>query len=344
MTLYEALKTGIPDESFFDRYYRGTSNGSNSLKRIIDTNGYNDIYDYADVLSDYYSEYPASPVFKEKSLRPFLVSWYRNITETLDEEDRSEDIFPHFAVRDKTIELVKALQRREGISKQELSRILGESEINTRSVQSDLRRLSPKLVKDKRYRRKIRPLTVGGYAVNVDISEKRGERGIKYYCTPNSVHPLVLLPNVSQAAVLLMSLADRYVNYESDIALTAGIDIWLQLTDYCKDRIIKVFAEDNRNLKKFIEALKRAAENSTDVRYMSEREMNEYITNADENLMLAMKRSANYELSLWQNNEIRVYTVQKISIFKNGYRAYTDEKSGEYIDFSAEDVDYLKII
>ena len=51
-----------------------------------------------------------------------------------------------------------------------------------------------------------------------------------------------MLPNVTQVAVLLSSLAQ---NEGSDIAIGIGADIWLQLSDYCKKRIKKNFFPNN---------------------------------------------------------------------------------------------------
>ena len=138
------LKKTIPQREQFNRYWNGSGKRPVCLKTRISTT----IARYRDTLAgfeDYLMSYAASPAYKERVIRPFIVEWIERIASFFGEQMiESEDFLPHFIRNDKTVELLKLLQPREGISKSKLQQELG---VGYRTVQNDLRALSPSLGK-----------------------------------------------------------------------------------------------------------------------------------------------------------------------------------------------------
>lgn len=110
------LKKTIPQREEFNRYWNGSDKRPVCLKTRIPTT----IAHYRDTLAgfeDYLMSYAASPAYKERVIRPFLVEWIERIASYFGEQMiESEDFLPHFIRNDKTVELLKLLQSREGIS------------------------------------------------------------------------------------------------------------------------------------------------------------------------------------------------------------------------------------
>ena len=152
LSLKELLKKTIPYPDRFETYWIGKNKKSFSLFKLCNWYNYTSINDFEYVLADYLNEYPASSIYKERSIRPFIVEWYQNTVDYLGVYDDTETLFPHYVVQDKTIDLLKALHPREGVTKQEISQQLGMNGKNHKSVQTDLRLLSPSLAEGRRSR------------------------------------------------------------------------------------------------------------------------------------------------------------------------------------------------
>ena len=237
------LRKTIPKKEEFNRYWNGSGDRPVCLKTRISPT----IAGYRDALAgfeDYIMSYAASPAYKERVVRPFIIEWIKRIADYFGEQvTESEDFFPHFIRTDKTVELLKLLQAREGISKSKLQEELG---VGYKTVQNDLRALSPSLGKVDQ------ELKIGGHVIRVDIKEKRLSDNSKEYHSPNTVNPLILFPNVMMTGKLLQSLAQ---DTESDVAQYIGADIWIQLTEYYKERIRSVYAEHDEQLTDFLDMI-----------------------------------------------------------------------------------------
>jgi len=142
-------------------------------------------------------------------------------------------------------------------------------------------------------------VSVGGYPLTVNLKsqfkKKKSElsndirASEKYYNTPNTVHPLVLFPNVVQTGTLIESLANQYCETNSEIALSMGIDIWFQLTDYCKQRIRLYYYSDN--VKEFIRVIESDVTDDYILTYLTEQEQFEKYMNDSERLVSVAKRN-----------------------------------------------------
>ena len=184
------LRKTIPKKEEFNRYWNGSGDRPVCLKTRISPT----IAGYRDALAgfeDYIMSYAASPAYKERVVRPFIIEWIKRIADYFGEQvTESEDFFPHFIRTDKTVELLKLLQAREGISKSKLQEELG---VGYKTVQNDLRALSPSLGKADQ------ELKIGGHVIRVDVKEKRLTDNQKIYHSPNTVNPLILFPNVRRS-------------------------------------------------------------------------------------------------------------------------------------------------
>lgn len=324
------LKETIPDKNMFEQYWNGNSEHSVCIQKLVpqQIKSYKDI---VDAFADYLHSYPASPVYKERSIRNFLEKWLKNIAKYFDEVFPEEnDYLPEFLYEDKTVKLVKLLHDRDGITKEELHEKLGVSE---KTIQTNLRLLSPSLRKNGKKTDNESALKIGGYVVNANIHEERKKDNRKYYYMPNTVHPIVLLPNLMQVGVLLKSLSQ---NKDSDVSIYTGADIWCQLSDYCKEKIRNCFAFNDENLSYFIDMIEYRIKHGYIPNFITERDMDIY--SISEKLIMAVKAGRICTLSVEKDNLTITRKNQKIVILKNIYRAFSVEDSSDYIDFTGENV------
>ena len=318
------LKKTIPQREQFNRYWNGSGKRPVCLKTRIPTT----IARYRDTLAgfeDYLMSYAASPAYKERVIRPFLVEWIERIASFFGEQMiESEDFLPHFIRNDKTVELLKLLQQREGISKSKLQQELG---VGYRTVQNDLRALSPSLGKVDQ------ELKIGGHVIHVDVKEKRLTDNQKIYHSPNTVNPLILFPNVMMTGKLLQSLAQ---DTESDVAQYIGADIWIQLTEYYKERIRSVYAKRDEQLTDFLDMIEYRISHGHVFGFLTERDM--VLDNLPEELLRAYKGNRLCDLTLTLNDRQIERKSQKILILENHYRAINVDDVNDYIDFIEENV------
>ena len=343
ITAKKCLMDTIPDPELFELYWNG--NGSNSVcfKSIVENesggsgqnayliSSYNGL---ESLLIDYYNSYPTSPIFKQRVILPFFRKWAKKASDYFGEPIDEIDLFAK-DYTDKATELLKMLQDRKGVSKGELKDYLGVSE---KTIQTDLRLLSQSLRKTNAANTD-KALKIGGYAVNVEIKEIRQPDNRKLYYTPNTVHPLVMLPNVIQVAVLLSSLAQ---NKDSDIAICIGADIWLQLSEYCRKRIKEKFIPNDSVLNDFITIIEYSIKQGHVVGFVKERDMD--VSSVSELLMIAYKGSRRCDLELVMDRKTIELHNQKIEKLKNHYVAVSAEQPSDSIEFIEENVSYIELV
>ena len=148
-----------------------------------------------------------------------------------------------------------------------------------------------------------------------------------------------MLPNVTQVAVLLSSLAQ---NEGSDVAIGIGADIWLQLSDYCKERIKTKISPNNPTLSEFIDRIEYLIKRGHIVGFVKERDMD--VSSVSELLTIACKGSRRCDIELVKDGKTIELYNQKIQILKNHYVAVSAEQPSESIDFIEEDVSYIEMV
>ena len=270
-------------------------------------------------ISKYFKEYPVQPVFKQR-LHERVIAWIKKIEEVYciqNEKEEYED-FPNPIQKDNGIELIKLLHSREGITKKAISEKLS---VSTKTVQTDLRRLDSSLCEEES-QKAVPPFRLGGHEMRVEIKCKEGQVTTKNgvysapaYFTPNTLHPLVMQLNVTQAAVLLSSLQQTYDSGAFGVyCLNMAMDIWCQLSDYCKERIKKIFLLNDKELSDFIEMIEDELSQDRYPTFQSEGSMIED-GDLEDQLHHAYKCGHLCTIVLKEEGKRRVY--QKIRIFKN---------------------------
>ncbi|MDO4460776.1 MAG: hypothetical protein Q4C42_11995 [Clostridia bacterium] len=245
--------------------------------------------------------------------------------------------------RDTAITILKLLHSRKGLSTSDLA---NEMDISQRAVQKALLKLDPDLYKGDKA--SPDPFRIGGHPITAKITEKPIKRdNAPLYFTENTVHPLILMENQMQIGTLLLSLANLYSDYYNETALTIGLDIWCQLSEYSKIRVREYFAYNNPNLKKFIEKI----ENITPAdfsgsQFRTEREMFTSL-NSDipDRLPYVMKgRGRKCNLQLFSQSETLVAQTVDYYINEDKEIIYTATgNDGTVTEFNEDDIEYIEI-
>ena len=215
-------------------------------------------------MADYVSSYPAPASFK-KRVRLRFAKWLQDIArkygipdEQVDEalDDAGLRLKP--GERDTVIDTVKALHSREGITKEELSAQLG---ISQRAVLKNLCKLDPGL-REKQAGPEPEPFYLGGQSVRVKISpvllkdeQIKAGQSKKRFITKNTMNPILLQENLMETVTLLQALSDLYDRQESWISSRIATDIWSQLSEYTRTRIIDVFCRNDSSFADFVEMI-----------------------------------------------------------------------------------------
>ena len=195
-------------------------------------------------LSKYADAYPSSAAFKLK-MRETFIKWMEKIIDVYRITDQAipESLYRSEGERDMLISMIKALHKRNGVTKKELRDILG---IHPRSIMKNLSRLDPEMSETNPENVNHLPYTLGGQTVRVKVQSRKKDNKREWtYRTENTLHPIVLLENIMQAGTLLKGMEKLYYDEENEVSTGIAIDIWSQLSDYGKERIKRYyFAED----------------------------------------------------------------------------------------------------
>ena len=200
-------------------------------------------------LSKYADAYPSSAAFKLK-MRETFIKWMEKISDVyrITGQAIPESLYRSEGERDMLISMIKALHKRNGVTKKELRDILG---IHPRSIMKNLSRLDPDMSESNPESENHQPYTLGGQTVRVKVQSRKKDNKREWtYRTENTLHPIVLLENIMQAGTLLKGMEKLYYDEENEVSTGIAIDIWSQLSDYGKERIKRYyFAEDPGFLK-----------------------------------------------------------------------------------------------
>ena len=161
------------------------------------------------------------------------------------------------------------------------------------------------------------PWTLGGQRVSTDVKIRKDGRK-RYTYTPDTLHPIVMQLNITQAAYLLKSLGIAYDShcYGNELSADLAYGIWSQLSPYAKKRIREAYVSEdrvtryvNRNAAEekeakafgeFLNKMEWKAEHWVDEFFTETEMLNRYDDGID--LMLALK-DARYGME-------HVYTIQ----------------------------------
>lgn len=208
----------------------------------------------ADAMVVYLESYPAVFSFKQQTKENF-VAWLKKIQQQHGLTDNDAPIPSQLTEgtkeRDSGIAILKLLHARDGVTYDDMKDSLDRK--NERSIQKDLIKISPSLYQGDR--QPDVPFRLGGQPLLakielVDPNEYRAKH--KRFRTVNTVHPLVLQQNIMQLATLLKALAHQYFDQEDDLGRIIAVDIWSQMSEYARQKIISYYAFDDDALSDLI--------------------------------------------------------------------------------------------
>lgn len=196
----------------------------------------------ATAMAVYLESFPAVFSFKQQTKEHFL-RWLQKIRQTYSITDVSmpEELTIGTKERDTGIAMLKLLHARTGVTYGDIKDGLGG--ISERAIQKDLIKISPSLYKGEG--EPDVPFRLGGQPLIADIElvdKKETRAKYKRFRTLNSVHPLVLQEDIMQLATLLKALAYQYYDKEDDVSRIIAVDIWCQMSEYARQKIIDYFA------------------------------------------------------------------------------------------------------
>lgn len=199
----------------------------------------------AAAMVNYLESYPAVYSFKQQTKENFRL-WLKKIQQTYSISDVSEpaELTIGTKERDTGIAMLKLLHARTGVTYGDIKDGLGG--ISERAIQKDLIKISPSLYTGEG--EPDVPFRLGGQPLLADIElvdNKETRAQYKRFRTLNSVHPLVLQENIMQLATLLKALAYQYYDKEDDVSRIIAVDIWSQMSEYARQKIINYYAFDD---------------------------------------------------------------------------------------------------
>ena len=208
----------------------------------------------------------------------------------------------------KLIQLLKGLHGTDGLGceREPLCDTIGVKE---KTLRTYLKRLNGDLEDE--------PWTLGGQRVSTDVKIRKDGRK-RYTYTPDTLHPIVMQLNITQAAYLLKSLGIAYDSrcYGNELSADLAYGIWSQLSPYAKKRIREAYVSEDRVTRyvnrsaeeekeaaafgAFLNKMEWKAEHWVDEFFTESEMLNRYDDGID--LMLALK-DARYGME-------HVYTIQ----------------------------------
>ena len=238
------------------------------------TDNYYIAYDaIAEALVEYIENLEGHYSFRRKT-RTMFAAWLKDIRKAYKLEKEKSKIPEVFLFEngEEVIEMVKALHRPKGVSKAELVERLA---IQSRSIQKNLRRLSPDLYEGSKTEMgdEYKPFHIGGQPVTVKIKIIEEKNNSRRYKTPNTLHPIILQENLLEVEILLKSLSLSCDRYNSNISTRIAFDIWSQLSDYAKEKIKKDFAYEDDIHQEFIKCIDEDCPTDYACSFSTQREM-----------------------------------------------------------------------
>lgn len=208
----------------------------------------------------------------------------------------------------KLIQLLKGLHGTDGLGceREPLCDTIGVKE---KTLRTYLKRLNGDLEDE--------PWTLGGQRVSTDVKIRKDGRK-RYTYTPDTLHPIVMQLNITQAAYLLKSLGIACDSrcYGNELSADLAYGIWSQLSPYAKKRIREAYVSEDRVTRyvnrsaeeekeaaafgAFLNKMEWKAEHWVDEFFTESEMLNRYDDGID--LMLALK-DARYGME-------HVYTIQ----------------------------------
>lgn len=224
-------------------------------------------------MSYFMDDYSAPNIYRQKLWNRFL-GWLRNIALELKiefDEDMICQIMPRPFVGDKTIEIIKDLHYSpQGLSK---AQIADKYRISERTVKELLNRLDKNVKGSELY--------IAGQRVGINIKHKdvcdiyneQGSSRYRFFSAASTVNPIFLQMNIAQVHSLINGLKCSYYHEERDMSIASAVEIWSQLSDYTRNRIRLVYAQNDNELAQFLDIVEDELDSFHLHTYVSERDI-----------------------------------------------------------------------
>ena len=270
---------------------------------------------------EYIEGYTAPFYFKQRTKKNFSL-WLERIKDSYSVPGVStpDELNVIAKDMDSGIAMLKLLHSRKGVTYEDLQTGLG---IGERAVQKDLVKLSPSLYSGPQ--KPYVPFRIGDQPLQAEVAviDNGGGAKEKRFYTPNTIHPLAMQMNVLQLATLLKALAHQYWEHEDEVSVLLGIDIWSQMSDYAKQKMMDYFAFHDQDLKEFIGILKDECPDDHACAFYTEKQMlKEIEMPLDQALEYLMKASGRIgTISLKSGQSIMVRQIDPM-VQNDGKKAY----------------------
>lgn len=317
---------------------------SRSGYRNLSTKNYIEAYHaIANAMVRYLENFHSTYSYKQHTKSKFC-KWLESIQEKYETGKIDLPLELNVEEEDFGIALVKALHLREGITKEGLQEKLDNCDLRT--IQKNLRRLSPQLYEGPEAGEKYSPLRIGGQPITVKINMKKGENQKRYYNTPNTLHPIVLQENLLQVEILLRSLSLSFDKYNSTISYYIALDIWSQLSDYAKDKIKSDFEYEEDIHLNFIRYVDEDTPDNHTCLYKTQREMIEEIDPSVYDILRDVEKVPNRRCAIRYKNEIgNCFYLEDVKIKRlNQFEYAAIDKNGDKHIFQEDWVGSITIL
>lgn len=312
--------------------------------------------DFEDVLysmNEYIKRYPSVPAFKQR-LWAFFNKWANNIIENCQLEiEWNIDSILHKPIEESTaigvVKCLHSINAEGGMTKSEMAERLN---VSTKAIQNTLHTLDTKLEKNEtnpKQSKRHEPFRFGGQILEVPIafeeemvSASSGETGRnlkkrdRRFYSPDTLSPIALQLNVSQTAILLRGLQESYDSEISNTSWNIALNIWTQLSDYIKDRIMNNTFLDKKEFHDFLRLL--SEEENSDRLYLAEKEMFENET-VETKLGMAFKSMMRCNIEFDDGRTVRDCLVR----FDPNSNTYAYEKNEMRNSLEPDDIIDIKI-
>ena len=212
-----------------------------------------------DGMNDYIRAYRSIPAFKQKIWDAFR-EWILCVSERLGfpiDDKFIEGIMEKPVEDDTAVAVVKflhAIKAAKGMTKDEMASSLA---VNEKTIRNALHLLDPKLDNDGKGRGPSKRNTprFGGQLMQVGIAYAEEENKERKFYSPETMSPIALQLSVYQVGTLLKSLQLAYDTEVSYNSMNMAINVWSQLTDYCKDRVMTAVHPEDDDFHSFLDMI-----------------------------------------------------------------------------------------
>ncbi len=299
----------------------------------------------ADAMNDYIIEYYSPASYKEKIRKDF--EWWFTDVATLYgySEEEAKEIFDEVVekpIKMDIVDLIKQLHpnfneygEQYYVTKKDLrerykhnfrtkASARGNEPVDKnqdRTVMNMINRLSGK---GKTYYIGGQPVKVAVECIdertNDDSRTVHSEQQkIRHYHTPNTLNPLILQANIFQVGTILEGLGAENRNNNNNIALEIAVDIWCQLSDWCKSRIEDYFGNRSEEFREFLEDVKDFIDGERLLKFSPEKELLDQASIRD-SLMLFSKNGTTFSMVKYTDGDGNIKKIfnKRVLIFSSG--------------------------